>query len=242
MLNELKISEEIFKKLYILLSHDIKNPINVISTNVAVLDTYNSLIQDNELNSEINDIIKDFKLSIDILNRIIQNMDQLFSLYFDKVVNKQEIEIGMLLKSIEMRLIPHSNENNIKLTINIPEPTLFISDPGLINGLIENLILTSLRYAPSGGYINLSTEILQDNQLIKFILIDNGNKINSISITNMFLPAGQWESKNAEGCRYGRGLALLVTKYIVDLLNGNISIINNDNNVQFDITLPVQYI
>lgn len=106
-------------------------------------------------------------------------------------------------------------------------PDKVIGDKTKINQILLNLISNAIKYTPEGGNIIFTGEGIDQRSVgrvrLKFTVADDGCGMSSEYISDIFNPFSREVSKqNLE--TEGTGLGMAITKNIVDLMGGNITV------------------
>ena len=112
-------------------------------------------------------------------------------------------------------------------------------DPGKIEIILYNLISNALHFAPANGKIKIRFAFNSlDNKLLLSVE-DTGKGIDSSETEKIF--ERFYQSKTGSNyTKKGTGIGLSLTKEIVELLNGNISVVSiSPHGTRFNIELPV---
>ena len=128
--------------------------------------------------------------------------------------------IGMLNSNIQAK--------NIKFSLNtdgVPFTMLYI-DIGRLEQLVINVLGNAIKFTPEGGAIECKLENLyeDDNKIIdKFTVKDNGIGMSEEFLPHLFEPFTQED--NGRTSKYqGTGLGMTISKQIVELMGGEISV------------------
>jgi signal transduction histidine kinase len=155
-----------------------------------------------------------------------------------------EIEIEDLCKSCLLAIRSQATQKNIKLIFNI-EPNLprISIDERHIRQVIINLLNNAIKFTSIGSVtLSVTKGILTNSKnisCIRMAISDTGIGIAPANIKQLFQPFVQITS--LAGDRHeGNGLGLILSKQIVELHNGQISV-NSTENVGscFTIELPI---
>lgn len=203
------------------MSHDIRTPINGI---IGITE----LAQMENNSPKINDYLKKIEssskfllgLANDILDlSIIENSKM--QLHLQAVTNKEFVE------SIASVVLPLCDENGIEFTIfGGDDNTVFMMDKLRVNQIFINLLSNSIKFTPRGGHIKL--DMLDKHEedgkvMIHFIVSDDGIGISEEFKSKLFKPFEQENLASPQG-RNGSGLGLNITKQLVELMDGKISV------------------
>lgn len=211
------------------LSHELRTP---IATIVGAVDT---LKDNSEKISKANQI--ELLNQIDIasirLNRQVENL-----------LNMSRLETGMLQPKLDwcdtnelihniIQKISYSKTHVFSFVPNEKLP-LFKFDRGLIEQVLQNLLLNALHYTPNGTQIEIKADLLDENCV--FSISDNGPGIPDDQLELIFEKFYRLPQTKAGGS----GLGLSIVKGFLEAHKGIIKAENNKNGgVTFIITLPV---
>lgn len=222
-------SEKLYKNLFDSISHELKTPISaIIGSTTLMLDKNTVLSEENKIK-----LINEIHTGAERLNKLIENLLDMarlesgrlapnFSWYdlhdlFNISIQKLEGEIG-----------------DRKIMKDIPEnmPSVCI-DIGLMEQVINNILLNSIKYTPVDSVINLTAD--WDKEFIYIFIKDFGDGISEEHI-NFIFDKFYRADKTKTG---GSGLGLSIAKGFVEAHEGSISVKNIDKGgVMFEIKIP----
>ena len=205
------------------MSHDIRTPMN------AILG-FSALLLKNPDNPD---------KGREYTKKIISSGQHLLSLIND-VLDMRKIESGKTsLNTTEFRLAELIDEIH---TIVMPQmrmkklnfelrsrgrlPEYIVGDRMRINQIILNLLSNAIKYTPEGGSIILTTEGRQKSSNLAhicFTVKDNGYGMSAEFLKNLFEPFAREDNEKINGIQ-GTGLGMAITKNIVELMGGSISV------------------
>lgn len=205
------------------MSHDIRTPMNAIvgmtALAVAHMDQPNRVadclqkitVSSRHLLSLINDVldmskIEQVNVSLSHLPLSLQDLTE----QFHAMLGPQARDAGLRL-DIRMAGIRHGT---------------FLGDALRINQIFINLLSNAIKFTPSGGSVELLVEELPAHSQThraryRFTVSDNGIGISEDFLPHLFEPF----ARSAQVARVeGTGLGLCITKGLVDLMGGTISV------------------
>lgn len=208
-----KISE---KELFLAnMSHEIRTPANgVIGFGQLLMQTELTHTQRGYINSQnqcslqlmqiINDILDFSKLSSGKMN-----------------VNKECFSIEEIIETIKNTLGSNIENKKQKLSFNIDKntPEYIITDRQKLIQILINLIGNSNKFTDINGIINVNINI--DKNLLYINVEDNGIGISEEDLNNLFSVFEQVQTNNY---KTGTGLGLVISKKLIELLNGKITV------------------
>jgi len=196
------------------LSHDLRNPLTVIKSN---LDLMMRNLEPDEKTMKFSKRIDD---SVDSMTNIIEDV-----LQFSKtpILQKEPSSINELLESAISNIdVPD------KIKITLPKSDFLINcDQSKIKSVFSNLITNSIQSIEGEGKITIS--INEESNYLNIYFEDSGSGIVEDDITKIFEPL--FTTKVT-----GTGLGLGICKNIIDEHGGMISVHNNPTT--FTIKLP----
>ena len=215
------------------MSHEIRTPMNGILGFLSLLDdpTY-SLSERKEFSAIIN------KSSDRLLNTITDLISISKIESGQMTVSKKETSVNKILEELLSTFIPEANIS--KLTISsLPtlsdEAAIIYTDEGKLLNILSNLIKNAIKYTEKGG-VSFGYNLKGD--LIEFFVKDSGigvPKDRQNAIFNRFVQADIEDLKAFEGS----GLGLAIAKAYVEMLDGEIWLISEENvGSEFKFVLP----
>jgi PAS domain S-box-containing protein len=224
LLEAKKIAEEaarVKSEFLSTMSHEIRTPMN------AILG-FAELLLKKQHPHEDTQYIKAIKQSADNLLVIINDILDFSKIEAGKLtLEKIQFDIHDKISFLEQSFRFRAEEKEIQLSVTIDPriPRFIKGDPYRLNQILLNLISNAVKFTKAGT-VSINAEKLTDNDkevLIKFEVKDTGigipeNKLDSIF--DSFTQAHEDTSRQFGGT----GLGLTITKKLVDLMGGNITV------------------
>lgn len=101
-----------------------------------------------------------------------------------------------------------------------------LADPNRLNQVLMNILSNAVKYTPKGGHIRLEMEELPRNEHFaryRFVVQDDGIGMSEEFQKTLFDPFTR-EERSGTNKVQGTGLGMAITKSIVDLMGGSISV------------------
>lgn len=196
---EKKLRESLFK-----ITHEIKNPIAVCKGYLDMFDVNNM-----EHSRKYVPILKEE------IARVLILLEDFLSINKIKI-EKDIMDVNLLLESIYQNFVPILEDRNIKATFNIGDDELFMmGDYNRLSQVLINMIKNSIEAISreTEGYINVTLEEDQNN--IKIIIVDNGKGMTKEEIAKIKEPFFTTKEK-------GTGLGVYLSNEIIKEHNGTI--------------------
>ncbi len=218
-LEEASASREQFMNM---ISHEMRNPLNVIVQSAHLLKT--------DLPA------KQRKQQLEVLSF---SADTLLALISD-LLDAAKLEAGKLefehitfdpthvLKKIRESFVAKVKAKNIELDLSLPNHlgVKLIGDPLRLNQIVTNLVSNAIKFTPEHGNVRIiaeSTELEGDKVRLRVSVKDTGIGIPEERLSSIFDSYTQAASDTTR--KYGgTGLGLSTTKNLVELQGGKISV------------------
>ena len=217
------------------MSHELRTPL------VGILGFAELLLQDtnNPKQIEMSDIILNSgRRLLDTLNSILD----ISSIEADKqAVKISSINLNLLLKESLKLFQLAASAKSLHLKLIVPEdPVIIESDRDLLLKIMSNLISNAIKYTFEGSItIHLSKPFNGLLDTINIEIIDTGIGISKANHSIIFEPFRQI-SEGFSRKFDGSGLGLSITKKLVELLKGEITLVSElGKGSTFSVKLPV---
>ncbi|MFA5973798.1 MAG: sensor histidine kinase KdpD [Lentimicrobiaceae bacterium] len=221
-------SDKLYKTLFNSISHEFRIP---VSTIMGASETLMSQSYPEEtrqiLYSEIN-------IATVRLNRLIENLLNMSRLESGRISLRPDwCDVHDLANKVSDTL--HQELKQFKLSIVIPaDMPLVMVDFGLIEQVLNNLVLNATQNAPAGSTIRM--KFFYDNSLLTIQLMDRGKGFPESELASVFNKF--YRGKDAKAG--GTGLGLSIVKGFVEAHQGTIRAENRQNGgAIFTIKIPV---
>lgn len=226
-LNELK------SRFVSMVSHELRNPLNAISTSAQLLERYSEKWSQEQQSN----FFQRIKASV---NRIAQLLDDVL------VIGKSEAgKLKFNPTPVDLPKLCRQLVEEIKLSIDGDHHIVFVvrghcttgeMDESLLQHILTNLLSNAIKYSPTGSTINF--ELIYQDQVAIFQIKDEGIGIPPEEQQQLF--ESFHRAKNV-GNIPGSGLGLAIVKQCVDLHGGAIALRSEIGvGTTFTVTLPLQ--
>lgn len=230
MAESLEKIEENRRNLIANISHDLRSPMTSIRGFIeGIVD---GTIPEEKREHYLNIVLDESKRLITITNQLLElsNMQQ-GSLEIHEEVFELNETIRRKLIAYEKRI----TEKKLNVTFCMHEEKSFVlSDQGLIERVLSNLIDNAVKFTPEKGSIDIKTS--QNGSAISLDIINTGTSISSEELNQLW---ERFHKGDASRGIYkgGYGLGLAIVKEIISQLDEKISVSSGEDFVKFSFTI-----
>ncbi len=228
---ELAIMHNENKRLFSIISHDLRSPLNSIQGYLELLTEHSlELTERLPIEKQLLDLTKG---TSDLLyNLLAWSKTQLEG----TKVSLQNIHLKNTLQPLLETLRHIAIKKNILLTTHIPAELNIFADSEMLQLVVRNLVYNAIKFTPEGGKITISGEKIDNQCTIQ--IQDTGIGIPSEKQHNVF--SSQIKSSLGTNSEKGVGLGLLLCSDFITLQNGRIWFISKEGSGStFYVSLPL---
>lgn len=208
------------------MSHEIRTPLNAI---VGLA----SQINENKdcpfsMKEDLNDILVSSNTLLEIVGNIIDiNKIETSKLVIVNVPYSLRTEINTIIKINKLKL----ENKDITLNINIEDsvPDSLIGDKNHLKQILNNLLSNAIKYTNNGS-ISIDISSTNDNNIANLTIkvSDTGIGIRKENLEKLFTKFERLDTEINSNIE-GTGLGLVITKKLVELMNGTIEVSSKYN-------------
>lgn len=225
---ELAVTKE---QLFANISHEFRTPLTLILGPAKVIKTASN---DASVQHNVSLIERNALRLLSMVEQLLQ-LAQLKESQAKPVTSRHVATIcHFVMQSFEV--ITKDKGITLELKGSVDQSWWVSGEQDALETILFNLLSNAVKYTPEGG--NISLHITEQEQYLKFVVVDSGCGISKDEQTIIFNRFSRVENSN----NYvpGTGIGLALVKEIVDTLGGQISV-NSDKNsgATFTFTLPI---
>ena len=230
---KLTYANETQEKLFSIISHDLRSPINALM-NLLLLIKNGDIKPDDFLN-----FVPKLYNDVDAMSFTLNNLLNWSKSQMNGFVNKPEkLNVHTSVNDSIHLLQENANQKNITVKNNIPEAAQVFCDRNQFNLIIRNLLNNSIKFTPTGGEIILDATL--KNKHWQVTIQDNGVGMSPEVKNKLFKPDSSLQSAYGTNKEKGTGLGLLLCKEMVENNGGVIGVATKEGEgTTFYFTVPV---
>ncbi|HSC68142.1 MAG TPA: ATP-binding protein [Cellvibrio sp.] len=200
-----------------ILAHELRNPLAPIRNGLEVLRLTSD---DPAAFAAVRDMMQ---RQVDQMVHLIDDLLDIGRISSGKLKLKKEcVTLSKIVAIAIESCTPIIHASKHKLTVDIPDvPILLDADPTRLTQVLGNLLTNAARYTPSGGQINLSARVINND--VAIAVTDNGVGIPAESIASIFEMFTQ-VGNNINSTQGGLGIGLSLVHRLVELHGGTVAV------------------
>ena len=234
--------ERVKNDLFVNISHELRTPINIISSTLQLVELYEKNQNDVEAYKKFKEYLKPMEQNCNRLSRLISNLIDMTKYDNCKLkLNMENCNIVDVVENITLSVVTYANLKDIEIIFDTDvEEKILSCDTYMMERVMLNLLSNAIKFTPKGGKILVNIFDKGNTVLIK--VADNGIGISEDKIPTIFERFSQ-SGNDKEIESEGSGIGLSLVKAIVEMHNGTISVKSSKNKgTEFSIELPVKVI
>jgi signal transduction histidine kinase/ActR/RegA family two-component response regulator len=205
------------------MSHELRTPMNAILGFGQLLEFDTDEPLSKTQKNRVYEIQKAGKHLLELINEIL-DLSRIESGFL--TLSIEDILLSNLIDDVLSLISPLGAKQNINIINLIPqEPDLLVQgDFTRLKQVLLNLMSNAVKYNKPGGSITLNCQ-KNDAGKICISISDTGEGISQDNLKQLFQPFNRMDAENSSV--EGTGIGLTITKRLVELMNGNISVKSN---------------
>jgi signal transduction histidine kinase len=212
------------------LSHDIKNPLNIIFNYADMIG------EEPHLRSESVMFLQRIKDNASSILNLINNFIEVTRIEGGKMeLDRRPLPFGPLLRQIVERQTPLAEAKGISLTLRLASnPPVVLAEEGAMDRIVTNLVSNAIKFTESGS-VALETQWEESTFTIR--VADTGRGIPADELPVVF---GKFRRARETAFTQGSGLGRFIVKALVEGHGGEITVESEiGKGTTFTIQLPV---
>ncbi len=233
-----KYAEDLLRtreSLLLMISHDIKTPLSSIIGHVELLSKESMPLSEKV---HLDNMRSSSEHILDLVNKLLDfhRLEQGVS-----EINLLSFSPFQLMEDIYLSFVPIVSKKGLKFvnSNNLDKTEVFESDPFVIKQIINNLITNAIKFTEKGS-IHITSSINPEKNTLIISVKDSGIGIKEENKESIFEEFNRINNQNSSHKVEGFGLGLNITKKLVRLLGGAISVDSTYGaGSEFQIYIPV---
>lgn len=205
------------------MSHDIRTPMNAIVGFSVLLE------KDADKPDKVREYTRKITASGHHLLSLINDVLDMSKIESGKTsLNAERFSLPELIEELNIIITPQAKakEQEFKIYVQGAPPEQLMGDKLRLNQILINLLSNAVKYTPHGGKIEFTVSELPSSKQyakLRFIVKDNGIGMSKEFQEHIFSPFSR-EINSVINNIQGTGLGMAITKNLVDLMGGIISV------------------
>ncbi len=222
------------------MSHEIRTPMNTIIGMTSIAFKH---IDDL---SYVENCLKKITYSSGHLLALINDILDMSKIEDNKLsITNELFDLRKLVESVTTIIYPQTadKKQNFEVTVSGLIDEKLIGDSLRVNQILINLLSNAVKFTPQSGQIRLEIIKLRENNnqvYLRFVVRDTGIGMSEEFLGRLYSPFEQADNSIAQ--KYGgSGLGMSITKNLVSLMNGTISVSSKEGSgTEFVVELPFE--
>lgn len=222
-------------KFFSIISHDLKGPLNSLTSFSGLLINYFDSLSKEEIQTLAKDLDKSLKNLFALLENLLEwSRSQTGAIEF----KPEAFNLAELVQENIDLLSAQAGTKEITLRYADPQPVMVMAHKNSVTTVIRNLISNAIKFTPKGGTITVSATKSSEEALIS--VADSGVGMSKEVIDKIFRIDAKHSTKGTADEK-GTGLGLVLCKDFVEKNNGSIGVQSEEGKGStFYFTLPTQ--
>ena len=204
------------------MSHDIRTPMNAIIGITTLMK--NELDQPEKLAEHLGKLETSGQLLLGIINDIL-DMSRIES--GKTTLNVEKMNLPQQISQLDSVIRQQAGQRRQTFTVETHvQHENVLADPNRLNQVLMNILSNAVKYTPTGGHIRLEVdELTHTEHYAKYLFVvqDNGIGMSEEFQKHIFEPFERERTSTVSKVQ-GTGLGMAITKSVVDLMGGSISV------------------
>lgn len=231
---ELQKSNKTKNTFFSIISHDLRNPIQVVMgyTGMLIENYHNMSIE------EVKEYFKDIESATEKLLKLLENLLNWSRTQTGDIhIHPATASVAKVIETACQPTHMGAKRKNIALNITIPQECNAFIDRNLIMTVIRNLVTNAIKFTPDGGLVSVTAQDIDTDSII-IKVEDTGTGMSKKECQHLFSVEENFSKRGTAG-ETGTGLGLILSKEFIDKSRGTIRVISSlDKGSSFILTLP----
>lgn len=227
-----KEAEKRKNDLIVYLAHDLKTPLT------SVIGYLTLLRDEPQISTELRSKYTGIALSK------AERLESLINEFFDitrfnlsaMTLDLEKISLNLMIEQIVSEFLPILEEKDMNIAAEVEPDMSLVCDIDKMERVFDNLIRNAVNYGYSSSVIHLTAQNVEGSIIIR--IRNHGKTIAKEKLDKIFDQFFRLDSSRAS-VSGGAGLGLAISKEIVELHGGRITVESGNEMIQFTVILPI---
>lgn len=229
---EAELAEQRKNDLIVYLAHDLKTPLT------SVIGYLNLLRDENQISEELRE--KYLSISLEKAERLEDLINEFFEITRFNLSNitleYSRVNLTRMLEQLTYEFKPMLLEKNIECKLNCIPDIQIKCDVDKVQRVFDNLLRNAVNYSFENGIVDIV--VVQNDKSISIKFTNQGNTIPKEKLERIFEQFYRLDTARSSQSG-GAGLGLAIAKEIVELHGGIITARSENEEIEFEVILPV---
>lgn len=220
-------------KFFSIIGHDIKGPLNSLTSFSGLLMNHTSSLSTEEIQMLAKDLDKSLKNLFALLENLLQwSRSQTGNIEF----TAEEINLTEILNENKKLLEQQAENKKISIEVKNTKPVNAKAHPNSISTVIRNLLSNAIKFTEEGGQIKMG--VIEENNRFVVKIADNGVGMPK-EVANKIFRIDTKHSTQGTAAEKGTGLGLILCKEFIEKNGGEIWVKSEEGKgTIFSFSLP----
>ena len=220
-------------KFFSIISHDLKGPLNSLTSFSGLLMNHTSSLSTEEIQMLAKDLDKSLKNLFALLENLLQwSRSQTGNIEF----KAEEFDLTEMLNENKKLLEKQAANKNISMEVKNTKPIIAKAHPNSISTVIRNLLSNSIKFTEENGQLKMG--IVEESKRYVVKIADNGVGMPK-DVANKIFRIDTKHSTQGTAKEKGTGLGLILCKEFVEKNGGEIWVKSEEGKgTIFSFTIP----
>lgn len=228
-----KEQEQKKNDLLVYLAHDLKTPLTSVIGYLTLVDDAPQLPEENKE--------KYTRIALQKAQRLEMLLNEFFDITRFSLhgieIEKKRINLSILLYQMAEEFYPVYKERGLEIEVKAENAVIAAGDPDKIARVFDNLLKNAANYSYKDTKVEITVEQVGKNAVVN--VKNRADEIPKESLEKLFDMFYRADSSRSASSG-GAGVGLAVSKEIVELHGGTLSVTSDKEFTQFTVTLPRQ--
>lgn len=212
------------------MSHELRTPLNAILGYAQLLKMEDSR---EELLKGLEEITYAGNHLLELVNDIL-DLSRIEST--DVSIEKEPVKLDSLVNRCVELMSPTAKKRGISISVKNRENRVVMADIRKLNQILLNLISNAVKYNFDKGFVHVEVVPVVDTNQNAIVVRNSGVGIPEDQLSSLFEPFNRLGAEKST--IQGTGLGLYITKKLVELMDGSISVESSSAFTEVRILLP----